>query len=542
MKKILRLIPILLLTMLSCGNRTILTKLDKIKSVGDKKPRVAMRMLDSLDIAVRSEPEYIQMRYDLLGIRLHDMANIQATSDLKIKGIVVYFEKEGTERDLQEAYYYAGSTYRDLHDTPRALENFAKSVATASESRSCDKVMLRNAYSNMQYLYYKVQDYRNALAMAKKELALSRQLGNIQINSILHLGNSYLALDSTRQAMNCFDQTLSLAKRQKSPTRAKALCVLLCNYSLLGEKASASECHSLLDGADSTRQEPSCSNALGTYFRSIGNTPAAIACYQRTMTDGKDEYSMYDAAKALFRLYNAEGDAAAANAYASKFIELSERLDLGKRQELAATINNEFQYHLDQERLQKAERDRRIYMRMVGSVLFLAVVMALSFYIFYMKRKNAALRKNIALANKLNSVIDQKAAMQEGYTADLKKANEKIEEKTRQSQTLMKMLHRSEMASKAEDIIQSVRDAAKGKRRLDEENWKELYKAVDELYPQFNETLVERLGKFSEQQMQVAYLMRIGLNNPQINNVTDISRSTIWRWTNALGWINEPQD
>ena len=29
--------------------------------------------------------------------------------------------------------------------------------------------------------------------------------------------------------------------------------------------------------------------------------------------------------------------------------------------------------------------------------------------------------------------------------------------------------------------------------------------------------------------MQMCYLMRIGLTGPQINNVLDISRTTVWR-------------
>ena len=37
--------------------------------------------------------------------------------------------------------------------------------------------------------------------------------------------------------------------------------------------------------------------------------------------------------------------------------------------------------------------------------------------------------------------------------------------------------------------------------------------------------------------MQMCYLMRIRLTGPQINNVVDISRTTVWRWTNANKWI-----
>ena len=123
------------------------------------------------------------------------------------------------------------------------------------------------------------------------------------------------------------------------------------------------------------------------------------------------------------------------------------------------------------------------------------------------------------------------------YTADLQKAKNELAEKQRQSQTLMQMLHRTEFSVQAEDVVISVKEAARGKRTLEGDDWQRLYSAVDSLYPGFRDILTERLGTFSEQQMQVCYLMRIGLNNPQIKNVSAIPRTTIWRWTKAYGWI-----
>ena len=40
---------------------------------------------------------------------------------------------------------------------------------------------------------------------------------------------------------------------------------------------------------------------------------------------------------------------------------------------------------------------------------------------------------------------------------------------------------------------------------------------------------INELGNYTEQQQQVCYLMRIGLSNPQIQNMTNLSRPTVWR-------------
>lgn len=555
-------------TLVSCGGNETIRKLEEIKTVGSKNPQLAMRMLDSLEVKVGDEGEYVRMRYDLTSIRLKDIANVKPTSDYKAKQLVEYFKDHGSGTDLQEAYYYAGSTYRDLHDTPRALENFFKSLEAAQEIKRSDSVMVRNTFSNLYYLYYNVQDYRNALEMSKKELEMSKRINDIQTTSVMHLGNSYLALDSLRQARECFDNALRLVALPGCGEKNRLLYVLLHNYATIGDRVKADECYAMLKTCDKNLANAPDYNTLGTYFCFKGNTDSAMWCYEKTIATSREDFCIYDAAKAMVKLCRERGDIASANRYAETFIRLSERLDLGRKQEMAATVNNEFQYHLDRASIEKSERWKRIYMRVAVGVSFLIVAVSFGFYIFYTKRKTAALRRQIELAEELNAALGQGEAMKteladksqqldrlkdelrtsetdlkdmnarlDRYSADLQRAQESLEEKRRQSQTLMQMLHRTELSAKAEDVVISVKETARGKRKIGAEDWQQLYAAVDRLYPDFRDTLVARLGTFTEQQMQVCYLMRIGLTNPLINNVVDISRSTVWRWTKAYAWI-----
>ena len=176
MRFILRLVFVLVIfELVACSNNHSLGKLDQIKTIGDRNPDKAIVMLDSLEIGIRDEGEYVKHKYDLLRIRLNDKAYKAPTSDIMIKQLMEYFEKEGSTAEKQEVYFYAGSTYRDLHDTPRALEHFFKSLDYALEYESCDSIMLRNTYSNLNYLYYGVQNYSDAAEMAVKELDMARK-------------------------------------------------------------------------------------------------------------------------------------------------------------------------------------------------------------------------------------------------------------------------------------------------------------------------------------------------------------------------------
>ena len=65
---------------------------------------------------MQQAPEYVQKRYHLLTIKANDKAYITHTSDSLILSLVDYYEHGGDPVYLGEAYYYAGSTYRDLGD------------------------------------------------------------------------------------------------------------------------------------------------------------------------------------------------------------------------------------------------------------------------------------------------------------------------------------------------------------------------------------------------------------------------------------------
>ena len=142
----------------SCSSHSISSKLEAIKHAGDDNPIAALAELDSLEGQIGTLSEYEKYKMDLLRIRLRDKADIMPNSDDSIKYIIEYFQDKGSIADKQEALYYAGSVYRDLEDTPRALEFFLKSLDYTNRN-DCDSVIMQHTYSNLAYLFYKIQDY-----------------------------------------------------------------------------------------------------------------------------------------------------------------------------------------------------------------------------------------------------------------------------------------------------------------------------------------------------------------------------------------------
>lgn len=571
-------IGLILVSFFSCDNNSskVSNKIDYIKSIGDTNPSLAMSMLDSLDINIRNQPERVIKKFDLLRLRVQDKAYITATSDIAAKQLVTYFEKNGTALEKQEAYFYAGSVYRDLQDTPRALKYFFKALEIAENSKQFDTVMQRNTFSNLHYLYFNVQDYPKAYEYAMKEYKLSQSINKMELTCLMHLGMSLTVLDSIKQAKEIYKIALdTISSNPQLKEDHEVLCSLLFNFSYLKDSVQASRCYKLLQDQNLDDSNDAKNYAYGEFFLLVGKKETAICAFNRILHNKTDLLRMYDASKALFHIYNEGKQVVEANKMAKLFVSLCDSIDLGKRQELAATVKNEYQYHKDQQREQKIINEKeRLQSWLIISVAAIVIILLIAVaFIFY--KRYTYLNRLLAISNDLNDLSVAKQQLQtnikkkeeellasqslldkrenelksvknqlKDLNGELTKFDEKLKEKEQmlsekiaQSQTFLNLLHQTELEEKAEDVIFNIRQSSEGKKHMTTTNWKQLYKAVDELYPAFKDQLMKELGSFSEQQMQVCYLMRIGLSKPQIQNITNLSRVTIWRWVKKFNWI-----
>jgi tetratricopeptide (TPR) repeat protein len=568
---------VMIFLLVSCSKDASLRQLEQIKAIGDNDPKKALSMLDSLEIEVRGEGDYVKSKYDLLRIRLNDKAYIMPTSDIMIKKLVRYFEEKGSDVEKQEAYHYAGSVYRDLQDTPRALEHFFKALDYANANpEECDSVMLSNTYSNINDLQYKVQNYNESLKAAFKELEIDRKTKRDLTISFSHVGTSQIALGHNQEAEAAFDSVYACIVRSKTEDENQdMLMLLLDNYTMLRKMSKASECIKLIKENPLDGEPTYDCLAFAEYYRTLGKVDSAAVYAKRILEKGKGLADRYEAAKLMFRMYNAAGDVAKAGEYAAIYMQLSSAMDFGKRQEQAATVNNAYQYHLDQKREQDLKEEKERY-KSISVIVFLGAALLISVgYILNVKRKQRHLKELAALSSELQRVSDDDKKLREDIKRKekdlaeskaslkrssselddvrkklqrvnqellenndvLKKTEEQLEEKKEQNKTFIKLLHQSEFEEKAEDIVRAVRAASKGKKEMTLAEWKQLYKAVDELYPTFHETILKQHRRVSDKEMQVLYLIRIGLSKQQIINLTDIARVTIWRWEKKFEWV-----
>ena len=207
------------------------------------------------------------------------------------------------------------------------------------------------------------------------------------------------------------------------------------------------------------------------------------------------------------------------------------------------------------------------------------IVISLTFALF-IKKRNRQLRRIIELSHEMNMISNEDKQLREKieqseaelkesklsfakaqeelnqvklevsrvshelneYKNVLKDKEQQLAEKIDQNKSFIRLLHQSEFEGKAEDVIHTIRQSAKNGKELTPTVWRQLFKAVDELYPDFKDTLTREIGTFNEKQMQVFYLLRIGMERQQILMTTTLSRVTLWRWTKKYEWVMSHHD
>ena len=567
---------LLLASFVTCtdyGSDREISRMDVIKQLGNSHPQLALASYDSLKDEFTKGSTYVRNKYTLLGIRLRDKAELPHTSDSCIRRLVPYFEKKGTIREMQEAYYYAGSVYRDLQDTPRSLEYFLKSAA-CTEKGETDSVMLRNCYSQLCAMYTKVQDYGNALQMAKAEYEVARSIGTLDGITMIQLGNAYMRTDSFPQATEVM--RMMLTENDTTNLTPDILCDLLYYFSLTDDTANARFCYTR--SVDMPERHPIKAQqhiSLGKYFLLLGLTDSSAQHYQLALEQG-DSICKYDACRKLFHLYEDCGEKEEVYKYASEFLRISTCLDLGMRQEQAATINNQYQYYKDKQEEDSIKAEKEImelylWMTLLITLTLISVICTVYTFRKYQRQRllheismtldgdtgsdngneqethvlmrikkgmDSARIKQEEMAKKLEKAEGNIKEQEQSIERAKRDAEEKLQEAHRQMErgvNLFKMAHLTELSKNDNDIVESIRKASRMEQELTSKQWSELISFINDRYPTFSQKIVTIHGPISEKQMHICYLLKMGFTNTEICNIMkDCSRSTIWRWKNRL--------
>ena len=184
-------------------------RLVQIYEMSEKKPKDAFDLLNVVDRDSLSEKD--QYMYDFLKTKLNDKTDVRATGDDIIKSLLSYYESH--DRTMYpEVLYYAGRTYSDLGDYPRAQEFFLKTIAALPVDSSNQHLRCK-VFSQLGRLLNRFRLYEEAIPYLKESVDITR-LEQDTINMIYDLqllGRILMDAGYDDEAKRNFNEALSLS-------------------------------------------------------------------------------------------------------------------------------------------------------------------------------------------------------------------------------------------------------------------------------------------------------------------------------------------
>ena len=573
-EKVIYLLLILLILTSCAGNRKyddLMKRADSIMNVNDDSAKVAIRMLDGIKSQLPEFSQSQKMRYELLRHKAMNKACITFTSDSVMKKIVDYYDNHGSANERMLANYVLGCVYRDMYETPMALEYYNKATEQADTTAAdCDYGTLYRVYSQMgflfskQYLPYQLLD---AFGKAVKYAYLAKDT----LNAIINYQNrenaySYLGNKDSVIAINLHAATMF---KQIGNNYAAAIA-FGCNYNYYIEKKDFINAKKAFEAYNSTGYEGNSNYEdakayvlclKGTYYMFTGQLDSACYILQQSLKFCKSFSNKAATTKALAHYYAKVNQPSLAMKYALQSSEYNDSDLIEARKTQLQQVQAMYDYGRNQEIARMAEQKAKRSTQMNYMIVFACVVLFL--FLSYVYRKQLALKKKRIAASKLvyeDCLLKLKRLQEE--KAQLvaekdKKLAQIITEKENAISKLVSEIHDIQnrySLSSMSDAYLVLKNSSIYKKiqcieahpleEMNEEDWTELADTVEELIPNFIPMLKNRV---SDRDYRICLLIRLGIPASlmaRLLNLSDaaISKSRKTMLKKLCGKVGKPKE
>ena len=498
-------------------------------------------------------------------------AFITVTADSGLKNVVDYYDNHGSANERMLANYVLGCVYRDMYETPMALEYYNKATEQADTTAAdCDYGTLYRVYSQMgflfskQYLPYQLLD---AFGKAVKYAYLAKDT----LNAIINYQNrenaySYLGNKDSVIAINLHAATMF---KQIGNNYAAAIA-FGCNYNYYIEKKDFINAKKAFEAYNSTGYEGNSNYEdakayvlclKGTYYMFTGQLDSACYILQQSLKFCKSFSNKAATTKALAHYYAKVNQPAMAMKYALQSSEYNDSDLIGARKTQLQQVKAMYDYGRNQEIARRAELKAKRSTQMNYMIVFACVVLFL--FLSYVYRKQLALKKKRIAASKLvyeDCLLKLKRLQEE--KAQLvaekdKKLAQIITEKENAISKLVSEIHDIQnrySLSSMSDAYLVLKNSSIYKKiqcieahpleEMTEEDWTELADTVEELIPNFIPMLKNRV---SDRDYRICLLIRLGIPASlmaRLLNLSDaaISKSRKTMLKKLCGKVGKPKE
>ena len=156
-----------------------------------------------------------------------------------------------------------------LNQTESLQEKKARAVALK---------MMAKTFSNLTWLYYSVQDYDNALAMAQQEWTAFANLRMENPRTLVHIGTAQLKKQDRKEAAATFKKAVRMIQETVTDSNdADLISALLYQFSYLKMEEEARACRRMMVRFEKTMPYNADDYlALGEYYKLTGQQDSMV--------------------------------------------------------------------------------------------------------------------------------------------------------------------------------------------------------------------------------------------------------------------------
>ena len=533
----------------SCGSRPYPSSLLAADSLCTADPERALSLLDSLASDTQSLSLRDRMYYRLLRVKAADKAYMPHTSDSLIRPIVDHYVSGGDPHLLPEALYYAGRVYRDLGDSPQALDYFKRSL-DAMEGN--DRPELRGkVYSQTGTLFFSQHAYAEALESFKCSYQCNARRCDTAglVFSCRDIGNIYRCLDRVDSALHYFREACRLAKIIGRTDLYRG--VQSQKASLLIDLGRLDQAHAALKTALQEVARPDRSGVYtiaGKYYRTVGMLDSAAWYYKEILRTGT-VYSKEIASRHLSLIAYQKKEIRQSMDYWHQHLAYSDSVNRLNHSEEVRQAHAVYNYRLREKetlRLQKSNETRRQQNIWLLFSLSASAGLLLFFYFSYRHRSRVLLYR-LQRAESLKAEAyrrseqfkrenDKRLASLEAEIQSLRHSQENmsaVRERLEKEKKILCCTNRQveleqEKCRLLEDTFFSSEVYLRFKRMLASssapsgQDWKDLQERMDECYGKISSKL-SGLYRMSVAELRICLLVKAGFRNKEIARLVGLS-------------------
>lgn len=532
-EKVIFLLLIIMLLSSCAGNRKyddLMQRADSIMNVNDDSARVAIRMLDGVKPQLPEFSQSQKMRYELLRHKAMNKACITFTSDSVMKEVVDYYDHHGSANERMLANYVLGCVYRDMHEAPMALEYYNKATEQAdTTSKDCDYATLFRVYSQMGILFdkqYLPHQELKAFDLAEKYAYLAKDTFNAIVN-FQYKGGAYSYLN--KQDSVALINLMAAKLFYHHGFHKEASLALGNNYDYYIDKGDFEQAKKSFEMTeyDGNSNYPDAKSYIlcqkGKYYLFTNQLDSAYHYLHESLDLAKTFGNKAAVTKILAQFYSKINQPSLEGKFALMSLKYQDSDFIDARRSQLQQVQAMYDYNRYQAKAVVAEenaiqRTHIIYMLIIGGLVVLM-------FAFYLYRKNMMFkRKKIETAQLLYEDCLIQLKRQQIELAKLKKEkNESIAEVVREKEEAISKLKEEvrefyekysvSFPSEADVLLRNTSIYKKlqyieihPKENLEQEDWQNLAKSVEQIIPSFVPVLKEVL---SEKEYRVCLLIRL---------------------------------